>query len=336
MYYSSNAPSTSNEEVSLATIALARYRLSRYLSPTPITEAVYLGKNTFLKLECWNKTRSFKIRGALNVAITLKEELHINEVIAASSGNHAQALALACSMFDIRARIVVPKNTPKRKVDGIERYNAEAIIFGDTYNESEQEARRIEKEEGIFFVSPYNNYHVISGAGTLGLELLDQIPKLERVLVPVSGAGFVCGVAVAVKSVNPFIEVIGVCAESAPSMYNQFYGTDFPQKWDTLADGLTGDIEANSITIDLARKYVDKVVLVTEAQIENAMRCLVFDHGIVVEGAGAVTYAAAMQVVEHTGRPTAVILSGGNVDEETLLRVLNNALAWRKSSVEVL
>jgi threonine dehydratase len=159
-------------------------------------------------------------------------------------------------------------------------------------------------------------------------------------------------------------------------MYNLFYDTNLPQKWDTLADGLSGDIESNSITIALARfvsfillrvtihtcsnasflkrKYVDKIVMVTDAQIENAMKCLVFDHGIVgmqliimrviqylmlhntVEGAGAVAYAAAMQVVEHNGRPTAVILSGGNVDEDALLRVLNSADAWRKSSVEVL
>eukprot|EP01112_Ceratiomyxa_fruticulosa_P015304 TRINITY_DN4478_c0_g1_i2.p2 TRINITY_DN4478_c0_g1~~TRINITY_DN4478_c0_g1_i2.p2 ORF type:complete len:242 (+),score=50.52 TRINITY_DN4478_c0_g1_i2:1046-1771(+) len=238
--------SSSPTEVSLASIALARYRLSKVLKPTPIVEAPELGRNVFLKLECWNKTRSFKIRGAFNALLTLKEDTYAPtplEVVTASSGNHGQALACACYELGIRAKILIPETTPRKKIEGVERFHGEPVLFGKTFDEAEMESRRIERENGISCISPYNNPHVISGAGTIGLELLDQIPNLERVIVPVSGGGLISGIAVALKSVNPFLEVVGVCAESAPAMFNHYYGSNNPQIYETLAEALIGEVE---------------------------------------------------------------------------------------------
>jgi len=276
-------------------------------------------------MECWNKTKSFKVRGALNAILAYKELApnKCDEFVAASSGNHAQALSFASHTLGVQARIIVPNYTPKTKLTGIERYHAEPIIFGDTYDEAELESRRIEKEEGITCISPYNDPHIIAGTGTIGLEILEQLPKVERVIVPVSGGGLIAGIAMALKSQNPFIEVIGVCAASAPSMYNIFYGSYHLPKWDTIADALTGAVEQNSITIDLVRKYVDKIVLVSEEQIESAMRDTVFNYGFVVEGGGVVALAAARSVIDMDPRPTVIVLSGANVDNDILLSVLN-------------
>jgi len=290
-------------------------------------EAPELGKHVYLKLECWNKTRSFKIRGAFNALISLKEAQYAPspmEVVAASSGNHAQAIACASYELGVRARIFVPTHTPRKKIEGVERFHGETVLFGSTFDEAELESRRVEREDGFHCVSPYNDPTVISGAGTIGLELLDQIPNLERVIIPVSGGGLISGIAVALKSVNPFIEVVGVCALSAPAMYNEYYGTNLPQIYDTLAEALSGEVERGSITIELTKKYVDKIVLVTEEQIAAAMQWMVFQHGVVVEGGGAVCVAAAQYLFDLSdSRPTAIIVSGSNVDKSNLLQVLN-------------
>lgn len=307
----------------LSDVVNARERLNTYLNPTLLEIAPGLGEQIWLKLENTHPTHSFKIRGALNAIFSLTEMAKAKGVVTASSGNHAQGLAYAAHLTQTRAKILMPKHTPQRKVNGVKRYGAEAILFGDNYDETEAEARRIEREEHMTFVSAYNDAHVVAGAGTIGLEILDQLPDVERVVVCVSGGGLIAGIAMVIKSRKPDVEVIGVNAVSAPAMYNYFYNTQYPQVWDTLAEALSGEIEDGCITLGITKKYVDRIVLVTEEAIADAMRWMVDVQGWIVEGGGAVGVAALRSnVIPADGRPTAVVVSGGNVDGATLRRVL--------------
>lgn len=309
--------------VTLADIHAARARIAPYLPPTPLEPADGLGAATWLKLENLNRARSFKARGALNALLALPPDALARGIIAASSGNHAQGLAYAAQVVGARARILMPTHTPARKVNGARRYGADVVLFGANYDETEAEARRLERAEGLTFISAYNDPFVVAGGGTVGLELLDALPGIRRVLVPASGCGLISGIGIALKAHDPTIEVIGVCARSAPALYNFIHGAHLPQIWDTLAEALSGEIEAGSITFDLARQVVDRVVLVTEEAIAEAMRWLVYRAGWVVEGGGAVGVAALLSgALPPSQAPTAVVITGGNVDAETLRRVL--------------
>lgn len=309
--------------VTTADILRARQRIRPYLNPSPLERAPGLGVDVWLKLENANPTHSFKIRGALNAALALDAAARARGLVTASSGNHAQGLAYAAQVTGVKARILMPEHTPRRKVEGVRRAGAEAVLFGATYDETEAEARRLERDEGLTFVSAYNDARVIAGAGTVGLEILDALPEVERALVCVSGGGLISGVATALKAANPAIEVIGVNARSAPSMYNYYYGTDYPEVWDTLAEALSGSIEDGSITLDIVRATVDRMVLVEEAAIAAAIRWMLDEQGWLVEGGGAVGVAALLSgAVVLDNRPTVVIVSGGNIDGTTLRRVL--------------
>lgn len=304
----------------------AHERIKPYLTlPTTLERARWLAGETYLKLETVNPTHSFKIRGAINAMLRLKEQgLGAEGVIAASSGNHAQALSYAAKLTGVRAQILMPKHTPQKKVDGVHAHGGEAILFGDNYDSAEGEAIRRAAESGITYVSPYNHPDVVAGAGTIGLEIVAQVPTVGRVLVPLSGGGLLGGIAAAIAGIKPDCEVIGVCAEHAPAGYNLIHGGDKPQVWETLAEALSGEIEVGSITIDLLKKYVHRVVLVDETAIAEAMSAILFKQGWVVEGGGAVTTAALMSgAVEPDDRPTVAVISGGNVDEAALRRVVN-------------
>lgn len=309
--------------IELAHVALARYRIAPYVKPTPLEAAPGLGGDVWLKLENVNKTHSFKVRGALNAMLSLDERARARGIVACSSGNHAQGVAYAAHLLGASARVLMPEGTPGRKVDGVRQYGAEAIIHGDNYDEAEDEARRIARHDGLTFISPYNDRAIVAGTGTIGLELIEDLPQIARVLVPISGGGLVSGIALTLKTLKPDVEVIGVCAQSAPTMYNLIYEQAHEQQWDTLAEALSGDIEARSITIDLTQRFVDQIVLVSEEAIAEAMRWLLFKRGWLVEGGGAVGVAALMSgVVQPDDRPTVAIISGGNIDESTLRGVL--------------
>ena len=308
--------------VALGDIIRAGRRLAPHLLPTPLEAAPELGERIWLKLENANKTHSFKIRGALNAILSLSQDERSRGIIAASSGNHAGAVAFAAQLAGASAQILMPKTTPKKKVDNVRRFGAEALLFGDNYDETEAEALRRVGAGGTW-ISPYNDARVIAGAGTIGVEILQQLPDVQRVLVPVSGGGLIAGVATAVKELNPAIEVIGVNAEAAPAMYNAFHNADLPQVWDTLADALSGEIEAGSITLPICQHYLDDMVLVSEERMAAAMRFMLGTQGWVVEGGGAVAVAAVMHdVVPPDGKTTALVVSGGNVDLSVLRTVL--------------
>lgn len=238
--------------VTAVDILAARERLMGYLRPTPLEHIPQIGGNVWLKLENANRTHSFKIRGALNAMLSLDKAARARGIVTASSGNHAQGVAYAAYLLGLPAQILMPIHTPKRKIDGVRRYGAEVVLFGANYDETELEGRRLEQAEGRTFVSPYNDARVIAGAGTVGVEILEELPEVERVIVPASGCGLISGVGLAIKHANPAIEVIGVNALSAPALYNWLHGGQLPQVWDTLAEALSGEIEVGSITFELS------------------------------------------------------------------------------------
>jgi threonine dehydratase len=217
----------------------------------------------------------------------------------------------------------MPAHTPERKVHGVQRLGAEAVTSFANYDEAEAAALHRARTDGMTYVSAYNDRMVIAGNGTVGLEILDQLPEVERVIVCVGGGGLISGIATAIKGHKPACEVIGVCAKSAPTMHNIINDTDYPENWDTLAEALSGGIEEGALTIDLTRQHVDRIVLVEEAQIAEAMRWAIAQQGWLVEGGGAVGVAALLTgVIADDGRPTAVVISGGNVDAATITSVL--------------
>ncbi|MFW5748393.1 MAG: threonine ammonia-lyase [Chloroflexota bacterium] len=311
--------------LTIADVIQARERLSAYLQPTPLEAAPDLGPAVWLKLENINRTHSFKIRGALNAVLSLNTAARERGIVTASSGNHAQGLAYAAQMVGAPATILMPAHTPRRKVEGVRRSGARAVLEFPNYDACEAEALRLAlaRDEGMTYVSPYNHPAIVAGAGTIGLEILDQLPDVKRVIVCVGGGGLISGIALAIRSFRPDAEVIGVNARAAPAMHNAFYGTTYPENWDTLAEALSGDIEAGSITVPLTRQYVDRIVLVEETHIAAAMRWLIDVQGWLVEGGGAVGVAALLAgVIPVDDTPTAVIVSGGNVDGDTVRRIL--------------
>ncbi len=312
--------------LTISDIEDAQKRIRPYLHPTLLEPAPDLGEHIFLKLENTNLTHSFKLRGALNAVLSLDADAKQRGLVAASSGNHAQGMAYAAHIAGARAQIYMPTHTPQRKVNGVRRYGAEAVLFSEHYDDAEAEAYRVAERDNLTFVSAYSDPRVIAGAGTIGLEIVEQLPDVSRVIVCVSGGGLISGIALAIKSRLPHVQVIGVNALSAPAMYNLFYGTNHPQVWDTLAEALSGDIEETSITKAMAKKYVDDIVLVTEDQIADAMRWMIDVQGWMVEGGGAVGVASLLGgVIAHDGQKTAVVVSGGNVDGDNLRQVLGSS-----------
>ncbi len=313
-------------DVVLPDVVSAQTRLRKHLPPTPLEHAPELGNQVYLKLENANKTHSFKIRGALNAVLSLDADARERGIIAASSGNHAQGVAYAANLAGVSAQLLMPEHTPQKKVNGVRRYGADAILYGDNYDAAEAEALRRADEQGLTYISPYNDRHVIAGAGTVGLEIVNQLPDVQRVIVCVSGGGLIAGIATAVKGCLPDAEVIGVNAQSAPAMYNAFYEADESHNPHTLAEALSGDIEAGSITVPMVRDLVDEIVMVSESQIAAAMRWCVDVQGWLVEGGGAVGVAALLhEIIPVDERPTAVVVSGGNVDTSTLRHILNTS-----------
>ncbi len=310
--------------VHTADIISARVRLNGYLRPTPLEAVPNLGNNIWLKLENTNRTHSFKARGALNAMLSLASDARLRGVVTVSSGNHAQGVAYAAHLAQVQAKILMPTHTPRRKIDGARQYGSAVILVGDNYDETEMEGRRIAREEGLAFISPYNDPQVIAGAGTIGLELLDDLPAIRRVIVPAGGGGLICGIGTALKAHDPTIEVIGVCAVSTPALYNFIHHANHPQIWNTLAEALSGEIEVDSITFGIARRVVDRVVLVSEEAIAAAMHWLAYQSGWIIEGGGAVGVAALQSgILPDDGKPTAIIISGGNVDEDSLRQILS-------------
>lgn len=296
-------------------IDLAMQRIRQHVRKTPLEPAYPAGQPVYLKLECLQKTRSFKLRGALNKLLSLTPEQLQVGVVTASTGNHGLAMAYGLDLLQAPGKIVLPKTAAPKKVALLERYNVELVFHGHDSATSETYARQLAKASGQPFVSPYNDWDVVAGQGTIGVELCDQLPALQCVYVPVGGGGLIGGIAGYLKAVKPDVEIVGCIPEQSPVMHECVEageivaGTVKP----TLSDGTAGGVEEEAITYPLCRDLVDRWIRVSEAEIQNGMRWAFEAQGLVVEGAAGVSIAAFQKQPPVAG-PAVVVLCGGNVD----------------------
>jgi threonine dehydratase len=312
--------------VTLADVQAAHARISDAIVRTPTLHSQTLSKLTgakiYLKFENLQFTAAFKERGALNHLLALGDNTIKNGVIAASAGNHAQGLAYHGKRLGAPVTIVMPKNTPIVKVMQTESHDAIVVLEGETFEEAYAHARKLEGEQALTFVHPFDEPDIIAGQGTVALEMLADVPEIDTLIIPIGGGGLFSGMAVAAKGLNPAIELIGVQAELFPSMVGLIKGQDLPCGGDTLAEGI-----AVKTPGDLTRRFVsalaDDLLLVGERHLEEAVSLLLQIEKTVVEGAGAAGLAAILAHPEKfRGKTVGITLCGGNIDTRLLANVL--------------
>jgi threonine dehydratase len=318
--------------VTLESIQAAHQRIRDfiYCSPAPHSDELsqMTGQQVFLKLDNLQRTGAFKERGALNKILTLSDDEKKRGVIAASAGNHAQAVAYHATQRGIRARIVMPLMTPLVKVAATSNFGAEVVLHGANYDEAYAEAVRQGVAEGFTFLHPFDDDAVIAGQGTIGIELLEQVPHLEAVVVPIGGGGLISGVACAIKELNPSVRVIGVQTERLPSMLRaREAGVPITVPAEaTIADGIAVR-RAGERTLPLVARYVDELVTVDEEEIAKAILVLLEREKTLAEGAGAVALASLLQHKTTLGNQrTAVFVGGGNIDVSLLAKIIERGL----------
>jgi threonine dehydratase len=301
----------------------ARRRLGERLPKTPLLPSPWLSSiadgNVFLKIESVNLTSSFKIRGALNAALRLSEGIDTPAptIVTASAGNHGRALALAAEELGLTCVVFTPITAPEAKKNAIRRHGA--ILHADCadYDIAEQQAREFAEQEGGVYISPYNHADIIGGAGTIGLEIVEAMPDLDVVVIPLGGGGLASGMGLAIKAASPQTTIVGVEVEaSTPFTLSLEAGRIIeitPRA--SLADGLVGNLEAGSMTFDLVKQVVDTVVTVSEDELVRAMKGLATEERLIVEGAGAAAVASIVaRKASAPGQSVVAMVTGGNVD----------------------
>jgi threonine dehydratase len=323
-------------DLTMRDIYSARARIAPLVRKTPLVTSPELaeltGSEIALKLENLQETGSFKPRGAANKVLSLEPEARQRGVITVSSGNHGRALAYVAQRLGLRAVVCLYEKVPANKRDATRKLGAEVVVKGSTYEEANEEAYRRVEKEGLEMIHPYDDPVVIAGQGTIGLELLEEFPDLDTVVIPLSGGGLLGGIAFALKSADPKIHVVGVMMERGPAMVESLRAgriVDIVEE-PTLADALAGNLPPNQYTFELVQKTVDEAVLVSEEEIAAAMAFALERHHLVVEGSGAVGIAALMSgKIQHLGKHVAVVISGANVDMPLLLHVVQDHLGGR-------
>jgi threonine dehydratase len=329
---------TPTEGVTLSSILAARERIRSHIYYSPANHSAALsamtGQQVFLKLDNLQRTGAFKERGALNKILTLTDAEKQKGVIAASAGNHAQAVAYHASARGIHARIVMPLMTPLVKVSATSGFGAEVLLHGANYDEACAEALRLSREEGLTFLHPFDDEAVIAGQGSLGIEMLEQIPDLDAVVIPIGGGGLIAGIACAIKEAcleagRREVRVIGVQTERLPSMLRAREAgqpVTVPAEA-TIADGIAVR-RAGTHTFPLVEKYVDEIVTVDEEEIAKAILILLENEKTLAEGAGAIALAALLQhkTSLSAGARTGVLVCGGNIDVSLLARIIERGL----------
>ena len=318
--------------ISLGMILEARERLKPVVRKTDMIKSRQLeqltGAEIYLKAECLQHTGSFKLRGAYNMISQLSDEQKACGVIASSAGNHAQGVALAAQIFGVKATIVMPAGAPLAKVAATRDLGAEVVLHGAVYDDAFNKAMELQRETGATFVHPFNDPLVIAGQGSVAVEILDVLPDVDQIVVPIGGGGLISGVAIAAKMLRPSVKIIGVQASGAPSMA-QSLSEGHPVQLasaSTIADGIAVK-KPGDLTYDIVSKYVDEVVTVDEDEIAAAILTLLEKCKIVAEGAGAVPVAALLHKKFKAEGKVCCVVSGGNIDVNTLQRIVDRGLA---------
>ena len=322
-------------ELKLQDIELAAQRLRSVLHHTELdmssTFSEMTGGQIYLKCENRQKTGSFKIRGAGNKIAAIAERGEVKSVVASSAGNHAQGVALAAKNFGIPATIVMPASAPIAKVQATQGYGAKVVLSGDCYDDAYAKACEICREEGATFLHPYNDLEVIAGQGTLGLEILSDLPTADVVIVPAGGGGLLAGVAACIKQINPRIRVIGVQAEGADAIARSFREKRYisTDEVSTIADGIAVK-SPGDITVELINRYADDVVTVSDIEISEAILMLMERCKQIVEPSGATPVAAVLKgKVDVRGKKVVCLLSGGNIDVSFIQCIIEQGLVSR-------
>lgn len=315
--------------ITLDNILFARERIKNYIYTTPLELSYYLSSNmtkVYLKLECQQKLKSFKVRGALSKLTSLSKEEKARGVMAVSSGNCGAGVSYAASLLgDIKAKIFVPETIPGPKLEKIEYYGAEVIKVGQNYDGAHMAAMEAMKREKLTFVDPCSDVEVISGQGSIGLEILEQNPDIDVILAPIGGGGLITGLSIAAKSVKPSIKVIGVQTAACPAMVQALKDKvcyiEYPTE-DTICDALVGGV--GEIPYQMAGKCIDDIIVVEEKSIRKAVKLLITKDKVVAEPSGAIGVAALLENPSmFEGKNVAVVISGGNLDSNLMKQILN-------------
>lgn len=293
----------------------------------------------FLKTENLQITGSFKLRGAYYKISQLNEEQRAKGVIACSAGNHAQGVALAATRMGIKSVVCMPDGAPIMKVESTKRLGATVELVKGAYDDAHDRAVELQEQTGMTFLHPYDDEQVIAGQGSIGLEILEQLPEVEAVIVPIGGGGLISGVAFAIKSLRPDVKVYGVQAAGAASMYNAYHDDKYEtlDSVDTFADGIAVKTPGET-TFEMVEKYVDDIITVSEDEIAAAILSLMENQKLVAEGAGATPVAAALfGKLPIAGKKVVCLISGGNIDVNILSRVINRGLmmSGRKANLTI-
>ena len=311
----------------------AREHLQKVLLPTHLIYSPIFseesGNQIYIKPENLQKTGAFKIRGAYNKINKLTEEEKKRGVIASSAGNHAQGVAYAARELGIKAVIVMPKTTPLIKVQSTKKYGAEVVLYGDVYDDAYQKAKELEAQEGYVFVHPFDDIDVLEGQGTIALEILEEMPDAEVIVVPIGGGGLISGIAAAAKMIKPDIKIIGVepsGAASATEALKKNKVVTLPEA-NTIADG-TAVKRIGDLTFNCIKQYVDEVVTVDDYELTEAFLLLAEKHKIIAENSGILPLAALKKLSER-GKKVVPVVSGGNIDVLTISSMINKGLVAR-------
>lgn len=318
-------------ELTMRDIFLARARIAPVVRRTPLVLSQVLSERTgvsvYLKLENLQETGSFKLRGATNKVLSLTPEQQKRGIIAVSTGNHGRAVSYVARRLGLKAVICLSEHVPRNKIDALQQLGAEVVVHGDSYDEAMAVASQLQDERGLTWVDPFDDPFVIAGQGTVGLELLEDLPDITAAIVPLSGGGLISGTALALKAAAPEIRVIGISMDRAPVMYHSLHagGPIEMEEEPTIADALAGGIYLdNQHTFRMVQQYVDETYLVSEEEIASGIAFALEQHHLVVEGGGAVGIAALLQGrVTKLRKKVAVVVSGGNIDSSLLATIIS-------------
>lgn len=321
----------------LIDVYLAKRKIKKSIYRTPLVKSPGLREivtaECYLKLENLQNTGSFKIRGATNKILSLSDDERNRGVIAVSSGNHGRAVASVAQKYNIPAVICISETVPRNKVQAIRELGAEIVIAGKSYDEASEGAEKLQVERGLTMIHPFDDPYVIAGQGTIGLELIEDLPEIDTAIVPLSGGGLLGGIALTLKSINPKIRTIGVSMDRGPAMFESLKAGRIMEVIEepTLADALVGGIGKNNAhTFAIIQQFVDETVLVSEGEIAAGMTFALERHQLVLEGGGAVGIAAVLAgKVKEIGENTAIVISGANVDLPVLIEVAQKSYPYQ-------